>query len=166
MSKSIGNVILVKDLINQYDGEVIRLALLSSHYRQSFDWNAKIIHQAQVLLDKLYKALLDLSDENIDTKTNEEFLNFLNDDLNTPGAITFLNKKLKEYTAGVINKKDFKQILLFASKTLGILNNNPEDWFRAKSNDLDEEEINSLIEKRKMAKANKDYKTADASAVL
>ena len=162
MSKSIGNVILVKDLINQYDGEVIRLALLSSHYRQSFDWNAKIIHQAQVLLDKLYKALLDLSDENVDTKTNEEFLNFLNDDLNTPGAITFLNKKIKEYTAGVINKKDFKQILLFASKTLGILNNNPEDWFRAKSNDLDEEEINSLIEKRKMAKANKDFKTADA----
>ena len=150
MSKSIGNVILVKDLINQYDGEVIRLALLSSHYRQSFDWNAKIIHQAQVLLDKLYKALLDLSDENVETKTNEEFLNFLNDDLNTPGAITFLNKKLKEYAAGVINKKDFKQILLFASKTLGILNNNPEDWFRAKAIDLDEDEINSLIKKRKM----------------
>ena len=162
MSKSIGNVILVKDLINQYDGEVIRLALLSSHYRQSFDWNAKIIHQAQVLLDKLYKALLDLSDENVETKTNEEFLNFLNDDLNTPGAITFLNKKLKEYAAGVINKKDFKQILLFASKTLGILHNNPEDWFRAKAIDLDEEEINSLIKKRKMAKANKDFKTADA----
>ena len=162
MSKSIGNVILVKDLINQYDGEVIRLALLSSHYRQSFDWNAKIIHQAQVLLDKLYKALLDLSDENVEIKTNEEFLNFLNDDLNTPGAITFLNKKLKEYLAGVTNKRDFKQILLFASKTLGILNNNPEDWFRAKANDLDEEEINSLIEKRKMAKANKDFKTADA----
>ena len=162
MSKSTGNVILVKDLINQYDGEVIRLALLSSHYRQSFDWNAKIIHQAQVLLDKLYKALLDLSDESVEIKTNEEFLNLLNDDLNTPGAITFLNKKLKEYMAGVINKKDFKQILLFACKTLGILNNNPEDWFRAKANDLDEEEINSLIEKRKMAKADKDFETADA----
>ena len=162
MSKSIGNVILVKDLINQYDGEVIRLALLSSHYRQSFDWNAKIIHQAQVLLDKLYKALLDLSDESVEIKTNEEFLNLLNDDLNTPGAITFLNKKLKEYIAGIINKKDFKQLLLFACKTLGILNNNPEDWFRAKANDLDEEEINSLIEKRKMAKADKDFETADA----
>ena len=162
MSKSIGNVILVKDLINQYDGEVIRLALLSSHYRQSFDWNPKIIHQAQVLLDKLYKALLDLSDESVEIKTNEEFLNLLNDDLNTPGAITFLNKKLKEYIAGIINKKDFKQILLFACKTLGILNNNPEDWFRAKANDLDEEEINSLIEKRKMAKADKDFETADA----
>lgn len=162
MSKSIGNVILVKDLINQYDGEVIRLALLSSHYRQSFDWNAKIIHQAQVLLDKLYKALLDLSDENVEIRTNEEFLNFLNDDLNTPGAISFLNKKLKEYLAGAINKKDFKPILLFASKTLGILNNNPENWFRAKANDLNEEKINDLIEKRKIAKVNKDFETADA----
>ena len=141
MSKSIGNVILVKDLINQYDGEVIRLALLSSHYRQSFDWNAKIIHQAQVLLDKLYRVLLDLSDEIVEIKVNEELLNLLNDDLNTPGAITFLNKKLKEYMAGVINKKDFKQILLFASKVLGIFNTNPEDWFRAKVNNLDEEKI-------------------------
>ena len=162
MSKSIGNVILVKDLINQYDGEVIRLALLSSHYRQSFDWNAKIIHQAQVLLDKLYRVLLDLSDEIVEIKVNEELLNLLNDDLNTPGAITFLNKKLKEYMAGVINKKDFKQILLFASKVLGIFNTNPEDWFRAKVNNLDEEKINDLIEKRKIAKVNKDFETADA----
>ena len=162
MSKSIGNVILVKDLINQYDGEVIRLALLSSHYRQSFDWNAKIIHQAQVLLDKLYKVLLDLSDEIVEIKINEELLSLLNDDLNTPGAITFLNKKLKEYLAGVIHKKDFKQILLFASKVLGILNSNPEDWFRAKANNLDEDKINDLIEKRKIAKVNKDFETADA----
>ena len=162
MSKSIGNVILVKDLINQYDGEVIRLALLSSHYRQSFDWNAKIIHQAQVLLDKLYKALSELSDIDEETKVNEELLNILNDDLNTPGAITFLNKKLKEYSAGVINKRDFKQILEFASKLLGILNKNSEDWFKAKANDLDEEKINVLIETRKIAKANKDFKTADA----
>ena len=162
MSKSIGNVILVKDLINQYDGEVIRLALLSSHYRQSFDWNAKIIHQAQVLLDKLYKVLLDLSDEIVEIKINEELLSLLNDDLNTPGAITFLNKKLKEYLAGVTHKKDFKQILLFASKVLGILNSNPEDWFRAKANNLDEDKINDLIEKRKIAKVNKDFETADA----
>jgi cysteinyl-tRNA synthetase len=162
MSKSIGNVILVKDLINQYDGEVIRLALLSSHYRQSFDWNTKIIHQAQVLLDKLYKALSELSDIDEEEQVNEELLNILNDDLNTPGAITFLNKKFKEYSAGVINKRDFKQILEFACKLLGILNKNPEDWFRAKASDLDEEKINIMIETRKIAKANKDFKTADA----
>ena len=53
MSKSLGNIILVKDLSNEYHGEVIRLALMSSHYRQGLDWNAKVVHQAKKLLDKL-----------------------------------------------------------------------------------------------------------------
>ena len=103
MSKSIGNVILVRDLIDQFDGEVIRLALLTSHYRQSFDWNAKVIHQAKVLLDKLYKALIDLSGIDVEAKGIDELLGFSNDDLNTPGAI--LLNKAKEYTSGDITKR-------------------------------------------------------------
>ena len=62
MSKSLGNIILVKDLSEKYHGEVIRLALLSSHYRQGLDWNDKVAHQAKKLLDKLYKILESLSD--------------------------------------------------------------------------------------------------------
>lgn len=162
MSKSIGNVILVRDLIDQFDGEVIRLALLTSHYRQSFDWNAKVIHQAKVLLDKLYKALIDLSEIDVEVKSNDELLGFLNDDLNTPGAITFLNKKLKEYASGDITKKDFKEIILFAGKVLGILNTDPEDWFNKKKLNFDSTKIDNLIEQRKIAKANKDFETADA----
>jgi len=162
MSKSIGNVILVRDLIDQFDGEVIRLALLTSHYRQSFDWNAKVIHQAKVLLDKLYKALIDLSEIDVEAKSNDELLGFLNDDLNTPGAITFLNKKLKEYASGDITKKDFKEIILFAGKVLGILNTDPEDWFNKKKLNFDSTKIDNLIEQRKIAKANKDFETADA----
>lgn len=162
MSKSIGNVILVRDLIDQFDGEVIRLALLTSHYRQSFDWNAKVIHQAKVLLDKLYKALIDLSEIDVEAKSNDELLGFLNDDLNTPGAITFLNKKLKEYASGDIAKKDFKEIILFAGKVLGILNTDPEDWFNKKKLNFDSAKIDKLIEQRKIAKANKDFQTADA----
>ena len=162
MSKSIGNVILVRDLIDQFDGEVIRLALLTSHYRQSFDWNAKVIHQAKVLLDKLYKALIDLSEIDVEAKSNDELLGFLNDDLNTPGAITFLNKKLKEYASGDITKKDFKEIILFAGKVLGILNTDPEDWFNNKKLNFDSTKIDNLIEQRKIAKANKDFETADA----
>ena len=162
MSKSIGNVILVRDLIDQFDGEVIRLALLTSHYRQSFDWNAKVIHQAKVLLDKLYKALIDLSEIDVEAKSNDELLGFLNDDLNTPGAITFLNKKLKEYSSGDITKKDFKEIILFAGKVLGILNTDPEDWFNKKKLNFDSTKIDNLIEQRKIAKANKDFETADA----
>ena len=162
MSKSIGNVILVRDLIDQFDGEVIRLALLTSHYRQSFDWNAKVIHQAKVLLDKLYKALIDLSEIDAEAKSNDELLGFLNDDLNTPGAITFLNKKLKEYASGDILKKDFKEIILFAGTVLGILNTDPEDWFNKKKLNFDSTKIDNLIEQRKIAKANKDFETADA----
>ena len=164
MSKSIGNVILVKDLINQYDGEVIRLALLSSHYRQSFDWNAKIIHQAQVLLDKLYQVLIDLSDTDIkqSNKLNDELLIALNDDLNTPGAIAILNKKYREYLSNQISKESFKGLLLFAANILGILNTEPAEWFARKLNDIDENKIVKLIEKRTSAKANKDYALADA----
>ena len=164
MSKSIGNVILVKDLINQYDGEVIRLALLSSHYRQSFDWNAKIIHQAQVLLDKLYQVLIDLSDTDIkqSNELNDELLNALNDDLNTPGAIAILNKKYREYSSNQISKESFKGLLLFAANILGILNTEPAEWFAKKLNDIDENKIVKLIEKRTSAKANKDYALADA----
>jgi len=164
MSKSIGNVILVKDLINQYDGEVIRLALLSSHYRQSFDWNAKIIHQAQVLLDKLYQVLIDLSDTDIkqSNKLNDELLIALNDDLNTPGAIAILNKKYREYSSNQISKESFKGLLLFAANILGILNTEPAEWFARKLNDIDENKIVKLIEKRTSAKANKDYALADA----
>ena len=164
MSKSIGNVILVKDLINQYDGEVIRLALLSSHYRQSFDWNAKIIHQAQVLLDKLYQVLIDLSDTDIkqSNELNDELLNALNDDLNTPGAIAILNKKYREYSSNQISKESFKGLLLFAANILGILNTEPAEWFARKLNDIDENKIVKLIKKRTSAKANKDYALADA----
>ena len=57
MSKSLGNIILVRDLTNNYHGEAIRLALLSSHYRQGLDWNEKIIHQAKKLLTKIYQIL-------------------------------------------------------------------------------------------------------------
>jgi cysteinyl-tRNA synthetase len=162
MSKSIGNVILVKDLIDQFDGEVIRLALLTSHYRQSFDWNAKVIHQAKVLLDKLYKALIDLSEIDVEANSNDELLGFLNDDLNTPGAISFINKKLKEYASGDITKKDFKEIILFAGRVLGILNTDPEKWFNKKKLNFDSTKIDNLIEQRRIAKANKDFQTADA----
>ena len=83
MSKSLGNIILVNDLTEKYHGEVIRLALLSSHYRQGLDWNENVIHQAKKLLDKLYS----LYDELKDIKTDQEEQNFesieiIFDDLN------------------------------------------------------------------------------------
>ena len=122
MSKSLGNIILVNDLTEKYHGEVIRLALLSSHYRQGLDWNENVIHQAKKLLDKLYS----LYDELKDIKTDQEEQNFesieiIFDDLNTPGLISQANKLIKESDSSNNSEKALiKSKLLMIAKVLGI----------------------------------------------
>ena len=101
MSKSLGNIILVKDLTDKYHGEVVRLSLLSSHYRQGLDWNEKIAHQSNKLLTKLYDIVNDLSDVKISEKLDVDSggISALMDDFNTPGLIAELNKIAKEYNS-------------------------------------------------------------------
>ena len=99
MSKSLGNIILTKDLTSEYHGEVIRLALLSTHYRQGLDWNDSIIHQSKKLLDKLYKIYFDLSEIGASEDDNSfSIIDSLLDDLNTPALISNLNKLVKDYS--------------------------------------------------------------------
>jgi cysteinyl-tRNA synthetase len=107
MSKSLGNIILVKDLANEYHGEVIRLALMSSHYRQGLDWNEKIIHQSKKLLDKLYKILLDLKLEDLVEIQNDSWIDPLMDDLNTPGFIANVNVLVKKLSVCIKRKKRY-----------------------------------------------------------
>ena len=159
MSKSLGNIILVDELTRSYHGEVIRLALLSSHYRQGLDWNEKIIHQANMLLDKLYEIKFLLKDEVIKetTETNLDPISYLADDLNTPGLIAELHKIVKDFNASHSNKSEIKINLDLISKALGILQ---DDSYKHVSEEL-EKKINTLIIKRTKAKDNKDYDLAD-----
>ena len=159
MSKSLGNIILVDELTRSYHGEVIRLALLSSHYRQGLDWNEKIIHQANMLLDKLYEIKFLLKDEIIKetTETNLDSISYLADDLNTPGLIAELHKIVKDFNASHSNKSEIKINLNLISKALGILQ---DDSYKHVSEEL-EKKINTLIIKRTKAKDNKDYDLAD-----
>ena len=159
MSKSLGNIILVDELTRSYHGEVIRLALLSSHYRQGLDWNEKIIHQANMLLDKLYEIKFLLKDEIIKetTETNLDSISYLADDLNTPGLIAELHKIVKDFNASHSNKSEIKINLNLISKALGILQ---DDSYKHVSEEL-EKKINTLIIKRTEAKDNKDYELAD-----
>ena len=159
MSKSLGNIILVDELTRSYHGEVIRLALLSSHYRQGLDWNEKIIHQANMLLDKLYEIKFLLKDEVIKetTETNLDSISYLADDLNTPGLIAELHKIVKDFNASHSNKSEIKINLNLISKALGILQ---DDSYKHVSEEL-EKKINTLIIKRTEAKDNKDYDLAD-----
>ena len=123
MAKSLGNIILVKDLAENYHGEVIRLALLSSHYRQGLDWNEKVIHQANKLINKLYEIKDDLDNLTISDKNenNLDAISILMDDLNTPGLITELNNIVKEYNSSNSKKQNIKSRLSLISSVLGIL---------------------------------------------
>jgi cysteinyl-tRNA synthetase len=159
MSKSLGNIILVNDLTEKYHGEVIRLALLSSHYRQGLDWNESVIHQAKKLLDKLYS----LYDELKDIKIDEEEQNFkgieiIFDDLNTPGLISEANKLIKEGDSSNNSEKALiKPKLLMIAKVLGIF----EDKSYNEVSDELNKEIEILIKERSTAKENKNFDLAD-----
>ena len=160
MAKSLGNIILVKDLAENYHGEVIRLALLSSHYRQGLDWNEKVIHQANKLINKLYEIKDDLDGITISDKNenNLDAISILMDDLNTPGLITELNNIVKEYNSSDSDKEKIKSRLGLISSVLGILE---DETF----NEISEEfknKINEMVLKRSKAKNNKDFETADA----
>ena len=159
MSKSLGNIILVNELTESHHGEVIRLALLSSHYRQGLDWNEKIIHQASILLDKLYEIKFLLNGENTEysSETNLEPIAYLADDLNTPGLIAELHKLVKDFNTANSNKSEIKIHLNLISQALGILQ---DDSYKKISEEL-ESKIHALILKRKVAKDNKDYELAD-----
>ena len=160
MSKSLGNIILVRDLTNNYHGEAIRLALLSSHYRQGLDWNEKIIHQAKKLLTKIYQILDELKDiQEIESESlNIEPITTLMDDLNTPGLIAELNQIAKEYNTNKnIDKKKIKSKLLFIGSVLGIFE---DKAFNKISDDL-KEKVEVLINDRDIAKSQKNFELAD-----
>jgi len=165
MSKSLNNITLVKDLSDKYHGEVIRLALLSSHYRQSLDWNEKVIHQAKKLLDKLYRIKLDLDE--IKLSGNEinidDFISPMLDDINTPGFIANLNKMIKDFSSSSDeNQIIYKLKLDAATKLLVICNLSYSDWDSFHGKGLDKEKINQLINDRLIAKKEKAFKKADA----
>ena len=165
MSKSLNNITLVKELTDKYQGEVLRLALISSHYRLGLDCNEKIIHQAEKLLNKLYKILHEGKDLLTDNsnKVDEEMLDAMSDDLNTPKAISILNSLVKEYPkledsqkAGCINK------IKTSGQLLGILHQDPETWFSKDTSHMDIDLIEGLMKQRDEAKALKNYSEADS----
>ena len=164
MSKSLGNISLVKDLTKDNHGEVIRLSLLSSHYRQALDWNDNVVHQAKKLLDKLYKILADIKDIQA-SKINDSSLEFISpllDDLNTPGLLANLNKMIKDFRS--ISDEDlpeFKSKMLLATNLMGICQENYLDWFSHNDKNLDTHKVAKLISERLDAKNNKDFEKAD-----
>jgi cysteinyl-tRNA synthetase len=164
MSKSLGNFAMLKDLFTSYHPEVIRYYLISSHYRSSLNFDNESLDQARSALTRLYQAISVASSQESDLhdKSVSEFIKSMNDDLNTPEALSTLFGLAK-----LINSsQDAQDQSLYAStmrelgKVLGLLNDSSEAFLQYGSN-LTDEEINQKIEERNLARDNKDFLKAD-----
>lgn len=168
MSKSLGNIILVHDLIKSIPGEVIRLALLSAHYRQPLEWSGETIVSAQRMLDRLYGAVRGIAmpdDIRAAAELPEALLAALEDDLNTPKALAelFGIARSLNKTQGSNERQGLAATMYAAGDLMGLLQHDPEAWFaRDVEGALSADEIDALIDERNGARAERDFKKADA----
>lgn len=165
MSKSLGNVLLVHDLLKNSNmkGPVIRLALLSSHYRQPLDWNEQCVHQSETLYEKICGALERLDDVKAqsDNEMYPPMLRALCDDLNTPLAFSKLNELVKEINKAP--KKDLPHLKTLLENSIDILGIEFDTRaFSSSAKDMDNKEAQELLEERQKARAEKDFQKADA----
>ena len=168
MSKSLGNVLLVHDLIKTVPGEVIRLALLSAHYKQPLDWSGETLDAARRMLDRLYGAVQGIevpAESRAAAEVPTELIDALEDDLNSPRAMAAffaLAKKLNKAT-DEDQRVGLAAQMYACGDLMGFLGGDPDAWFAGHvEGDLAPEEIEALIERRNAAKANRDFEAADA----
>jgi cysteinyl-tRNA synthetase len=157
MSKSQGNILRIKDFKGKINGQILRFALMSAHYKQPLDWNDKLLEECKNTIEKWYNVYLPLKTP---SKIPEDMLLPLYDDLNTPGYITNLHKLFDRANEG--DDSD-KKIFISACNFIGILNQTKKEWldFKKKKSLISEEDILKKIELRNKARETKDYKEAD-----
>jgi cysteinyl-tRNA synthetase len=155
MAKSQGNILKIKDFRTKVSGQVLRLALISAHYKQPLDWSDKLLEDCQNTLDKWYNVYLSSSKD-----LDDEIVEPLYDDINTPGYIANLHKLYDKANKG--NDED-KEIFNSACNFIGLLKETKEEWLNYKKGkvDISEIEIENKIELRNKARADKNYKEAD-----
>ena len=155
MAKSQGNIIKIKDFRNKISGQVLRLALISAHYKQPLDWNDKLIDNCYNTLNKWYSVY---SPNVKSVKISDEILKPLYEDLNTPGYIANLHQLFEKASKG----KDI-EMFISACKFIGLLNENYEQWqnYKKSKATISETEIQKKINSRIKARKNKDYNEAD-----
>ena len=160
MAKSEGNFITINQLKDRYQGEVIRLTMMLTHYRQPLNWTEENLKESKKILDKWYKFIsnLEIKTANLGNISNE-LLDSLHDDLNTPQAIAALHKIFKNCNDGDQNSID---LFLNSAQFIGLMNNNPSDWLNwGKDSSIDKEQLGILIKKRNNARAEGNYDEAD-----
>lgn len=171
MSKSIGNVLLVRDLLAETSGEAVRLGLLTAHYRQPLDWTADVLSEAEQKLNRMYGALREAGiegpaqDENIEPPAS--VVEALEDDLNSPRALAELFSLARD-----ANRADDPEDRLAKARQLrvgagllGLLQSDPELWFMrsgAAEDGLSDAQIDALMIERETLRQARKFAEADA----
>ncbi len=176
MSKSLGNFKTVREIAQVYGYEVIRYFLISSHYRSPINYSLDIIEQCKSAIERLYtcrdsldfaikNASKDIDDDeeilNLINSRKEQFIKALDDDLNTADGIAAIFDLVSDINTKIINKEVSENVCKAAASMFDELCGVLGIVYNRKSNDIDDE-IQSLIDKRQQARANKDWATADA----
>jgi cysteinyl-tRNA synthetase len=167
MSKSIGNVLIVHDLLKDHPGEALRWAMLSAHYRDPIDWTAERVRQAKSSLDRFYTALKSVAEIEPEWPERPSVLTALEDDLNTPGAQAVLHELVSSLNKAVdpADQAWLKGDLLASARLMGLLDSEPDAWFRwhpeGAEHVFDDAAIERLIVERREARARKDFAAAD-----
>ena len=178
MSKSVGNIRTVHELLQDYPAEALRYALLSAHYRQPLDWSPTLIEQSINTLDRLYGTLRDLDGVVAAPVLPEAVEAALADDLNTPAALAELSRLAAEARAAqrefvqvtgdaavavaIAKARDAKAQLLGAGAALGLLQQSADAWFGKGAANDDDARIDALVVERSSAKKARDFARADA----
>ncbi len=173
MSKSIGNIEKVHDLLRIHPPEALRYALLSAHYRQPLEWSDALIEQSVRTLDRLYGTLRDLADHVAGPTIPAAIEAALDDDLNTPQALAVVSELAKSARNTLAHAPDgsgeatttlaaLKSDLLGAGLALGLLQQSPSDWFARGAGSTDDARIQSLVDERNLARQARDFARADA----
>ena len=167
MSKSLGNTLVVHELLKHTRGEVLRYLLLSAHYRQPLDWSEEALARVQRTVDRVYGVIRDAEAKfgplKAASSPSGEFMSALLDDLNTPEALAELNNEARRL-ANAKNIEDARISagrLLAAAALIGLFQQDPQSWLAGDTQGLDDALIDQLIEERNASREQKNFTRAD-----
>jgi cysteinyl-tRNA synthetase len=167
MSKSLGNTLVIHELLEHTKGEVLRYLLLSAHYRQPLDWSEETLTRVERTIDRIYGVLRDTNAKfgpfQATGEPSDKFMSALLDDLNTPDALAELNSEARR----LANAEDAETAsesagkLLAAADFIGLFQQDPVSWLAGDTEGLDDALIDNLITERNESRKNKNFARAD-----
>ena len=171
MSKSLGNSFFLKDALKEYDGEVLRFYLLSTHYRSNFNFNTQDLATAKKRLDKIYrlkKRLFGLASNEIETEFQTKLLESLSDDMNVSTALALIDEMISSTNETLdtpgkhkLLKRETVANLTYIEKLLGFGMKNPYEYFQFGVDETTKAKLSELITKRDEAKKEKNFELSD-----